>query len=412
MTNPGRIASLVFLAGVFVMEGYDIAAMGLAVPRLGDALGLEPTSFGWVFTSLLVGIGIGGALLAPFGDRLGRRTMIVLGCAATGAFTLATTTATSITAFLIWRGLTGIALGAALPNVSALSAELAPDRLRATIMAVVSAGIPLGIGVAGFISPEVVAMAGWHGLFYVPGLLALALAIILFFMLEGGLPKGALQGGAKPAAAPQIELFRMPWVIPFAVFAAMLAVNAMNLYLLNSWIPTVLPQAGFTQDVADRISGIVQFAGIGIGIAASFGVDRWRPAPSLIAMFGAMAACFFAVSVTAPDAGLWTALLCVGVGGASAGGMVLPGLCVYLFAPRLLSTAIGLGVMVARLGAFAGPLIGSAILSADAGPQAFFFVAAVPAAVCAVIAILVPMALKFRARAEGTATPSQNSGTA
>ena len=401
--TPSRIIALFFLAGVFIMEGYDIAAMGLAVPRLGDALGLSPASFGFVFTALLVGIGIGGALLAPYGDRFGRRTLIVLGCAATGVFTLATSTATSITEFIVWRGLTGIALGAALPNVSALSAELAPDKLRATVMAIVSAGIPLGIGIAGIISPSVVAAAGWQGLFLVPGALAVALAVILFVMLEGGLPKGAVTNGEKPAAAPQMELFRMPWVIPFAVFAGMLAVNAMNLYLLNSWIPTILPQAGFEQDVADRISGIVQFAGIGIGLAASFGVDRWRPAPSLMVMFGAMAVCFFAVSATAPEAGLWTALLCVGVGGASAGGMVLPGLCVYLFAPRLLSTAIGLGVMVARLGAFAGPLIGGAIISAEAGPNAFFLAAAIPAAVCAVIALLVPMALKVKREQEAPA---------
>ena len=36
-----------------------------------------------------------------------------------------------------------------MPNVSALSAELAPAGLRATIMAVVSAGIPLGLALAG-----------------------------------------------------------------------------------------------------------------------------------------------------------------------------------------------------------------------------------------------------------------------
>ena len=401
MKPARRITALVLLAGVFIMEGYDINAMALAVPRLGDALGLEATSFGLVFTALLVGIGIGGAVLAPFGDRLGRRTLIVLGCLATGAFTLATSTATSTTEFLVWRGLTGIALGAALPNVSALSAELAPDRLRATIMAVVSAGIPLGLAIAGIMSPNVVAAAGWQGLFYVPGFFALLLAATLWLMLEGGAP--AAKGGAKAARAPQIELFRMPWLIPFAIFAAMLSLNAMNLYLLNSWIPTVLPQAGFEQDLADRISGVVQLAGLAIGVIASFGIDRWRPSLTLLAMFGAMAACFLGVSLTAPDATRWTLLLCIGVGGASAGGMALPALCVYLFTARLLSSAIGLGVMVARIGAFAGPLVGQAILDAEAGPQAFFLAAAIPAALCAAVALLVPMALRVKKQEAGAA---------
>lgn len=409
MSNSRRLMALVFLAGVFIMEGYDINAMALAVPRLGDALGLEATSFGWVFTALLVGIGIGGALLAPYGDRFGRRTLIVLGCVATGLCTLGTTTATTITGFLIWRGLTGIALGAALPNVSALSAELAPEGMRATVMAIVSAGIPLGLAIAGIMAPEVVAAAGWHGLFYVPGVFAILVAVVLQFTLEGGAPaavNAAKASASGDTALPQLALFRMPWALPFAVFAAMLAINALNLYLLNSWIPTVLPQAGYTLDDAARIAGVVQLAGLGIGIAASFGLDRWRPATTLVLMFGAMAACFLAVSLTSPAGGHWTYLLMVGVGGASAGGMVLPALCVFLFTPRLLSSAIGLGVMVARIGAFAGPLVGQAILDAEAGPNAFFFAAALPAAVCALVALGVPAALKVKQREENVVQES------
>ena len=61
MTPARRVLSLILLGGVFVMEGYDIAAMALAVPRLDAALGLPPTSFGWVFSALLIGLGAGGA---------------------------------------------------------------------------------------------------------------------------------------------------------------------------------------------------------------------------------------------------------------------------------------------------------------------------------------------------------------
>ena len=401
MTPKRRITALVLLAGVFVMEGYDLNAMALAVPRLEGALGLAPTSFGFVFTALLVGIGVGGAVLAPFGDRYGRRALIVAGCSATGLFTLATTSASTVTAFFIWRALTGIALGMALPNVSALSAELAPDRLRATIMAAVSAGIPLGLAIAGIFAPEVIALGGWQALFVVPGAFALGLALLLWLTLDPGLPAARNNPGS---GLPQLALFRAPWLLPFSVFAAMLAINALNLYLLNSWLPTVLPQAGFSLDLGARIAGIVQFAGLGIGILASFGIDRWRPSATLALMFGAMAASFLAVSLSAPDATRWTLLLSVGVGGASAGGMALPALCAYLFPARQLSSAIGMGVMVARLGAFAGPLVGQWILDAEGGPQAYFLAAAVPAILCALIALAVPAALAVRRREEATAS--------
>ncbi|MEL1251413.1 MFS transporter [Aurantiacibacter gilvus] len=396
--NGRTIASLALLAGIFVMEGFDIAAMSLAVPRLEGAMGLDPASFGWVFTALLIGLGAGGALIAPLGDRFGRRTLIVTGALATGLCTLGTSTAASVTEFLVWRLLTGAALGACLPNVSALSAELAPPRLRATIMAVVSAGIPVGLAIAGILAPEIVGLLTWKGLFYVPGIFAVVLAAGLLVMLEGGLPRGAEPKAAGELAAklPQLALLKSPWLFPFAVFAAMLAFNACNLYLLNSWLPTVLPQAGLTLDDAARVSGVANLAGLGIGIAASLLIDNWRKGPTLMLMFGAMAASFIAIWVTAPDPGFWTLMLMVGVGGANAGGMVLPGLAAYLFPARMLSSAVGVGVLVARLGAFAGPPLGQFMLQNQVPAQSFLGVAAIPALACVVIALMVPAALKRR----------------
>jgi AAHS family 4-hydroxybenzoate transporter-like MFS transporter len=166
----------------------------------------------------------------------------------------------------------------------------------------------------------------------------------------------------------------------------------------------VLPQAGFSLDDAARVSGIVQLAAIAIGVAASIGIDRWRPGPTLVAMFGAMAAAFLAVGLTAPEPMRWTLLLMVGVGGASAGGMALPALCAYLFPPRLLSSAIGMGVLVARLGAIAGPPLGAALLKAEASPQMFFAAAGVPALLCAVVALTVAVALAVRRREAATAS--------
>ncbi|KRA80475.1 MFS transporter [Altererythrobacter sp. Root672] len=402
MTPVRRVLSLVLLGGVFVMEGFDINAMALAVPRLEGALGLAPASFGWVFSALLIGLGVGGALLAPLGDRFGRRPLIVLGCVAVSASTLATATASTTTEFLVWRLITGIALGACLPNVSALSAELAPEKLRATLMAVVSAGIPLGLAAAGLFAPQIVAGSGWEGLFIVPGIAAALLAFTLAFVLPGGAPKTEGKGTEPKGKLPQLALLQSPWLLPFAVFAAMLSLNAMNLYLLNSWLPTVLPQAGLSLDSAARVAGVVQLAGLAIGVIASLLIDRWRAGPTLIGMFALMALSFLAIGATAPDASRWTLLLMIGVGGASAGGMVLPALCAYLFPARLLSSAVGVGVLVARLGAIAGPPLGQVMLVNEVSPQFFLAAAAVPAVLCALVALAVPAALAVRKREEAT----------
>lgn len=402
MIQPRQMAALALLAGVFIMEGFDIAAMSIAVPRLDEALGLEPASFGWVFTALLIGLGLGGALIAPLGDRFGRRALIVGGCLATGVFTLFTATATTVTEFLIWRLLTGLALGACLPNVSALSSELAPAGMRATVMAVVSAGIPVGLALAGISAPLLIAAAGWPMLFYTPGLFAVVLAAALWVILEGGKPARAEAAEPKSIAAklPQFTLFARPWAFPFAVFSTMLALNALNLYLLNSWLPTVLPQAGLTMDVAAQVAGVANLAGLAIGIGASVLMDRWRKGLTLMLLFGSMAISFAAIGLTAPDTARWTLLLMVGVGGANAGGMVLPGLAAYLFPARLLSSAVGMGVLVARLGAFAGPPLGAAMIAADVPARTFLGVATFPALACVAVALLVGRALLVKTREE------------
>ena len=48
MTPARRILALVLLAGVFVIDGYDINSMALAVPRLQEPLGIPADEFGWV----------------------------------------------------------------------------------------------------------------------------------------------------------------------------------------------------------------------------------------------------------------------------------------------------------------------------------------------------------------------------
>jgi AAHS family 4-hydroxybenzoate transporter-like MFS transporter len=265
-------------------------------------------------------------------------------------------------------------------------------------MALVSAGIPLGIALAGLLAPQVVGFGGWQGLFVVPGLMAAALSLVLGYVLAGGVPES--QSAAPASRLPQLELFRAPWLLPFGVFAAILSLNAMNIYYLTSWAPTVLPLAGFSQELSDRVFGIVQLAGLAIGMAASIGIDRWRPGPTLVVMFAVMAASFIGVSVTAPEPLRWTLLLMVGMGAASAGGMALPALCAYLFPPRLLSSAIGMGVMIARIGAIAGPPIGALMIGAGVSSRLYFAAAAVPAALCALAALAVPLALAVRRRVE------------
>ena len=400
MSPARRVLAQVLLAGVFVMDGYDLNAMPLAVPHLEGALGLPPASFGIVFSAVLIGMGVGSGLLAPLGDRIGRRPLIVFGALLAALATLGTATATSITAFAFWRFFTGIALGATLANCTALSAELAPEGRKAFVMALVSAGITIGAMTAGLTAPEVVAIGGWPALFVIPGLFAGFLAIALGVVLRGADPE--LPAGEKPIVpkVPQVLLFKAPWFFPFAVFALALTLNAVNLYLLTSWVPTILPQAGYTVDAAARISGLMQGAGFVMGLGMSYLIDRWRPGSTMVLAYLLVTAALLSMGlgIFAPEA--WTPALLVAMGGVSGAAMALPALAAFLMPRHLLSSALGMGVLVARVGAIGGPLIGQYLLSQGAEPRIFLLAAAGPAILCAVVCLALPAALRVRVRQE------------
>jgi len=102
--------------------------------------------------------------------------------------------------------------------------------------------------------------------------------------------------------------------------------------------------------------------------------------------------------VTAPDPTRWRILLVLGAGIISGAAMALPALSAFLFPPNMVASAVGMGILIARIGAFAGPLIGQAMLTAGFSPAAFLAAAALPAVIAAVICFGVPLALAVRQR--------------
>ena len=72
---------------VGMVEGYDVQAMSLAAPLLARAWGLAPQAVGMLLSTSLIGQAVGGFVLAPLGDRLGRRTALLMGLVIAGSAT-------------------------------------------------------------------------------------------------------------------------------------------------------------------------------------------------------------------------------------------------------------------------------------------------------------------------------------
>ena len=87
---------------------------------------------------------MGAFVLSPAADRFGRKGVILLSVLVFGIFALLTAWAGSLNELLVYRFLTGLGLGGAMPNIIALTSEYAPSRMRAMLIAVMFCGFPLG----------------------------------------------------------------------------------------------------------------------------------------------------------------------------------------------------------------------------------------------------------------------------
>lgn len=413
--GTARIVSFVLSALVMLVDGYDLAAMPLAVPHVVRAWGVEPGSFSVALSAVLAGLGVGAILLAPLGDRLGRRPLLIGSTLLIALATVGTSLAGSATDFAIWRFLTGVSLGACLPNATALVAELAPRRRRIGLLTVVSCGVSLGGVAAGFVVPPLTAAGGWTMIFVAPGLLTAVLALALFLLLPES-PKLLLARGKREALAslsarlglgdssrwaqpsPPSNTPKASMFAPLAreyrfatfVFVGLYLLNALSLYLMVSWLPTILPQAGFSLGQSARLTSLVQGGGLVMGLLLSSLLDRGKTAPILAGAYVTVAAALLGFSVVPPTLAGWGLLLLVAGGGVSGVHLAMMAVGTSFYPPQMLSSAIGFAVAVARVGAIAGPLLGGALIQNGFSPAAFLATVVVPVLACAAGVSLIP----------------------
>src|SRR6185437_10131071 len=154
---------------VALLEGLDLQSTGVAAPRMAREFHLAVAQMGWAFSigafGLLPGAAIGGRLA----DKLGRKRVLMISVALFGIFSIATTQVWDLNSLLTARFLTGLGLGAAMPNLIALCSEAAPPHQRNTAVGAMYCGMPFGAALAAVIGIVSPGDEGWRHIFYVGG---------------------------------------------------------------------------------------------------------------------------------------------------------------------------------------------------------------------------------------------------
>jgi AAHS family 4-hydroxybenzoate transporter-like MFS transporter len=409
-----QLRVLLLCSLVILLDGYDLQAMALAVPSLAAEWRMPPSAFGTALAAGLLGLGLGGAFVAPLGDRFGRRPVLIGCILLVGLTTLATTLATTPIGLAIGRCLTGLVLGACQGNATAMSAEFAPFRRRAFVITLTGCNVALGSLVAGLTAPWVVATFGWRGLFYVGGFLPLLVAALLLVGLPESIhfllarrpgdrriartfhrlfPGETMPEPDRPAARPEmkgasvLDLLRAPLRTRTLVLWLIYSASTFLLYLVLSWLPTLLGAAGWAGP--DALRGIVSFqiGGIFGSIVLALLVDRGRIVMALAGGFLVSGAAALLFSVVAPGFWAWTILFALVGAGISGAMFAIFALAAGFYPAELRATGYGWAAAVARIGAVLGPLVGGWGLAAGVAPRDIMALLAVPALVCALMVI-------------------------
>ena len=175
------------------------------LPAMARDLGVEPESIASVTSLTQMGYGLGILLIAPLGDQLERRRMMIvlLGIVACCLVGIAVSTQLwTVCLFSLLMGMNCVLAHVILPYVG----QLAPPAQRGKLVGQVMSGVLLGIILARTVSGELGAALGWRAVFW----LAAANSVVMAGVLAVSLPpsQGSNRLGYFNILASMARLFR------------------------------------------------------------------------------------------------------------------------------------------------------------------------------------------------------------
>ncbi len=425
-----QLGAFALLCACLAVDGFDVQVMGYVAPALVRDWGLPTAAMSPVFGAGLLGLFLGSLLLGMAADRLGRRPVLVGSMLSFALFTLLAARAGSIRELAALRFLGGLGLGAMMPNATALVGEYTPRRHRVATMMIVTNGFLFGPMAGGFLSAWLIPAHGWRAVLWVGGVVPLALAVPMLLWLPESLQFLAVRGKdparlarwvqrvdpGSPAGegvryvVPEARREGLPLVQLFgggraAGTCLLWTVNFMNvlvMYLVSSWLPAVVRDAGHSTRAAVLVGTALQTGGAIGTIVLGLVLEKVGFGRALTTLF-AVAAAALAV-LGRPDLPL-AALVAVAfvVGWAILGGQPGVNAAAATYYPTdLRTTGLGAGLGVGRLGATLGPVLAGALLARGWSGERMFQAAALPALLATLASVALGAVLR-QARAEARA---------
>ena len=314
-----------------ILFGYDLGVIAGILVLLSKDWHLTAFTKGAVTASLSIGAMVGAALAGRAGDRLGRRTTIMVAAGIVIVGTVACMLAQNVGTMTVTRGVIGLGIGCSSATVPTYLSELAPARLRGAMASLNQIFIVSGILIAFLVDYWLASTGNWRGMFAGALVPAAVLLVGLLFLPETPrwlLKRGREQearavlvsthgeAGADAEIATIREVIRLDteqrprwrdlgaaWVRPMLFVALLLAIGQQfsGVNAINAYFPTMLVSLGFTTSTALLSAVALGVTKLLFTAWVVFVVDRWGRKPLLLIGNVVMAATLVAAGLVIDD---------------------------------------------------------------------------------------------------------------
>ena len=420
-----RYQWLIFALCFFIvlLDGFDTAAIGFIAPSLMKDWGIAKPDLAPVLSAALFGLAAGALTSGPLADRYGRRVVLMVSVFVLGSACAASAFASSLHELTALRFITGLGLGAAMPNAVTLTSEFSPEARRATLTNAMFCGFPLGAALGGFLAAWMIPIWGWRSVLVLGGAAPLLLLVVMFFTL----PESVRHMVAKAYPAERIRavltrisasaagaasftlseagrqhnapidgksgiamLFQPRYLVGTCMLWLAYFMGLVIFYALVNWMPVLFKDAGLAPKTATLISALFPLGGVG---AILFGwlMDRYNANRVIATGFALTAVAVYAIGQVAGNVGMLTVVVFVAGALMNTAQSSLPALAAAYYPTRCRATGVAWMLGVGRFGGIAGSFLVAELSRQQMGFSDVFTVVSL-AAVVSTMALLIKQA--------------------
>lgn len=369
---------------ILIIDGYDLAVVGVALPAIMKDMNIDATSAGIMAGSALFGTMLGAIFLGTLADRIGRPKMIAVCVALFSLFTAGTGLTSDPISFSVSRFIAGLGIGGVLPICTAQMGEFSPAKLRIRLVTLVFAGYSVGGILVAITGKQLIESHGWQWVFYVSVLPVLLIPFILktmpesvSYLLNTGrqdelraiarkinpervISDDTVMTGNAVVVDKQDALVRSLFsdgrgFSTFMIWAAFMT-GLFMVYALNSWLTKLMAMAGFSLGSALNFVIVFNAGAIAGALGGGWLSDKLNIKHVLLCFYLAGAIALTILGYTRSTTLLFAVVFIVGA--STLGTQLLAYAYAGDFYPSAIrSTGVGFASGVGRVGAIVAPVL-------------------------------------------------------